>query len=569
MKLIGRIEPVMHLQGRLNAVPGGVYAPEEPDVTYVVRDKEGVVVPSELVEAESTTVKKIIRLLIAISDTNSDDELEEIEREVDALLNETDPNELGNLSGHSIVNKIRLAQTYRDEIIAAIEAKGITAKDKQPLRTVSDLIDQITRETKTVTPSAEEQIVKPSEGVYGLESVIVKAASLEELNVWATNEVQEIYPPEGYIGFSKVVVDAVPDDGGSGGDSGDDGFDDEDEWWIKAEDTTFGDDYYNVPTGNYDYSAGADAEPSYIPEIPGEGYKALFSQQKKVGKQFRYYIDGVGYDIKTKGDADVYIYATHGHQLSDDGSYQKWTTVLLYTETEFDCLTKKSTDTEWTDDGQLTSVRYGNGWYYSAHTSLTSGKPPNSTYTPDPNKTVSGIPVVDLGQFADGDAYDAAARSFATAPESEEAGGEQFLAFVSSSQILYDGAVINNMDMSPMTIYECNHGDNNTWTQVGTTDGTDYPVGAYTFVWCSHDLKDLAGQFVTQSKSDDPIAEMSEGDIGIPVERNETYTIEGETVNTIVSAAQKVTGGKTPLTPTNAALALDEYYNHPAEEGKW
>lgn len=179
----------------------------------------------------------------------------------------------------------------------------------------------------------------------------------------------------------------------------------------------------------------------------------------------------------------------------------------------------------------------------------------------------SGLPLYELGVFASNDAAQAAVD--ALAPDALKATGSMFVAVVSDTQIYFDGSNVNNADNSPMTIYECDAADANAWTQIGTTDGTDYAVRGYSLVWNSHDLKDMTGQFVTQSKSDDPIAEMSLGEEGIPVERNETYYIEGSTVNTFVGAAQRVTGGKTPLTPTDAALALDEYYAHPAEGMKW
>lgn len=57
MKLIGRIEPVMHLQGRLNAVPGGVYAPgdetETETMTYILVAEDGTEIPAVVVEEET------------------------------------------------------------------------------------------------------------------------------------------------------------------------------------------------------------------------------------------------------------------------------------------------------------------------------------------------------------------------------------------------------------------------------------------------------------------------------------------------------------------------------------
>lgn len=181
MKLIGRIEPVMHLQGRLNAIPGGVYAPgDEADIEYIVRDENGVVVPSELVEEESNARTKILQLLESLGGSLTDEEIAEIEAEVDALLNETDPAELGNLSGFSIVNKIRLAQTYRDDVVSAMEAKGVVPEENQPFRTVADLVEQFNLQEKTVVPSAVQQIINPDDGYFGLKPVIVEAANLVE-----------------------------------------------------------------------------------------------------------------------------------------------------------------------------------------------------------------------------------------------------------------------------------------------------------------------------------------------------------------------------------------------------
>lgn len=46
-----------------------------------------------------------------------------------------------------------------------------------------------------------------------------------------------------------------------------------------------------------------------------------------------------------------------------------------------------------------------------------------------------------------------------------------------------------------------------------------------------------------------------------PLERDETYTIEGNTLNELVALAQKVTGTNAPMTPEQAIEALDKYAN--------
>lgn len=384
---------------------------------------------------------------------------------------------------------------------------------------------------------------------------------LEEAHVSPTNEPQELLPGNGYCGFSKIYVDAAPE--GGGGDSGGDivigG---------AAEDTTFGDDYYNVPTGNYDYSAGADENPNYIPEIPGTGFKALFSKKLKASKHIKF-VDGYyhsadkvfnEYEIKSD-TGEFYVYKAWARNPANGSTHL---IVYMYA-TDRIAYQIKSRDGIWRDKNDLMRYSDADGWFCSI-----SGTTVFALWNELPDYEIpSGIPVFCLGDLAEGESFDALARDIATSSDVESLGADQMIAFVSDTQILYDGSVINNTDNSPMTIYECDSNGANAWTQIGTTDGTDYPVSGYTLVWNSHDLKDMTGQYVTESKSDEPLAEMSMGDVGIPVERNETYSIEGSTVNAVVSAAQKVTGGKKPQTPHEAALALDEYYNHPAEEGKW
>lgn len=221
-KLIGRIEPVLHLLGKLNTVPGGVYAPnDETVVNYIVRDENGETVPSELVKEESTATTKIIQLLEAIVDGgegggtgsgSTDADLDEIIAELDALINETDPEELENLSGFSIVNKIRLLQTYRDDILEAIEKKGIAPADVQPFRTIADLIDGIILQKKIVIPSEVQQEVKPSPGYFGLESVIVEGVELvdnlpeAEKEKFGSNEIPLQIPADVLKNYPKAVI---------------------------------------------------------------------------------------------------------------------------------------------------------------------------------------------------------------------------------------------------------------------------------------------------------------------------------------------------------------------------
>lgn len=565
MKLIGRVEPVLHLQGYLNTVPGGVYAPEdETNVTYIVRDKTGEEVPSELVEEESTAATKIIQLLVAIGGSTTDEELAEIEAEVDRLLNETDPVELGNLAGHSIVNKIRLAQIYRDEVISAIEEKGISAADEQPFRTVADLVKQIIRQAKTVTPTTEELIIVPDEGVYGLESVTVEGVQLQEINVWSTDTEQVITPNEGYMGFSKVTVDAVESSGGWGDDYGG-----------PVEDNTWGDEYTDtdVPTGNLDYSGGTDENPSYIPEIPGEGdYKVLFKNGLKSGTAFRYnYINQVKQHVTCdiESNSPIFVYNAWGtydseHIMANGQPHQTIIdSVWVYSGDEYASYNiKTSTNNKLTSKG-TTYYADAKGYFDLAHG--VSGGGSVATGEIGEGLQVEGLAKYAVGHFATYEEVYTAMR-MAGASHAVTGDTEQFIAFVSKTPIYYDGTSITNADGSPMSIYNVDAADGNEWVYTGATDGTSFPVSGYDLTWNNHDLMDMNGENITEGQSGDPIPEMSNH---IPVERNGTYSVDGSTMNGLVGAAQKVTGSTTPLSPTEATSALDDYMANPAEEMKW
>ena len=347
--------------------------------------------------------------------------------------------------------------------------------------------------------------------------------TLEEAYVTPTTEQQEIYPSA--YGFSKVIVEAVEDSGSSGGG---------DITGAPAEDTTFGDEYL-TETGNYDYSSGTDENPTYIPEIPAAEYRILFSQKLKAGKRFVYSHNGSIRTVTASGDC--YFYMVYN-------STAKQGLLGLFSSSSFSATSYGST----TVSKESVKSSYADVYYVT----LASGGINPEEY--------AGMPIY----YTSDTVIERAACQYAESPP--ETDGTSFIAFGSATQILYDGTYISNVDGSPMTIYNCNAADTNTWVAAGTTDG-NYPVSGYTLVWNSHDTLDMSGQYVTHSKSDAPIAEtVVGGDVGTPVERNETYSIEGSTMNSLVSAAQTVTGSKEPLTPTAAASALEEYQSQPAEE---
>lgn len=117
------------------------------------------------------------------------------------------------------------------------------------------ILDAVARQIMRLTDSTEK--VKPEEFEPKLEGINIQ---LQELTVTATEEVQTITPPSGVYGFSKVIVEAVEDSGGTGGggtgeggDGGDTGND-----YLDADNVSFGYEEVEVevPTGNYTYSSG-------------------------------------------------------------------------------------------------------------------------------------------------------------------------------------------------------------------------------------------------------------------------------------------------------------------------
>lgn len=419
--------------------------------------------------------------------------------------------------------------------------------------TADDIGREINRLWKTAEPMTAERMKKK------LEDLDIE---LTELTVYPTDEVQEI-TPDGYYGFSKIIVEAVEDSGGTGGGSGED---DDKPTGGAAENTTFGDEYgeEKAPTGNYDYSGGTDENPSYIPEIPGGEYQALFCKKLKAGQAFRFTYGADSYDLETTSDAMVY--AAAGWCLEDEGTSRRTITrVLVYSGSESARYRiKKTSAISWGGYESTNVTDYG---YYGValwRLNIQRESWGSDLSVPPTYVNISGIPFHDVDSHADAEGIINA--MYACATSGGDSGKDQFIAFGSATQILYDGSSINNADNSPMTIYECNASNKNTWVEVGSTDGSDYPVGGYTLVWNSHDMLDLSGESVTFAASDAPISEMKNQMVGKPVERDEVYTVAGDTLNSLVGMAQRVTGSQEPMTPDQAADALEEFYAQPTAE---
>lgn len=459
-------------------------------------------------------------------------------------------------SNHYIPNgSLSATQMYFDgyEAIPEVESYQIE-KD-----TVVGIADQVRRLCKT------EATMTPAQLESNLGDLNI---DLMETFVISGPVEQVIYPDEGYYGFSKITVGAV--DGGSGGIGGGGGGS-----GGSAEDTTFGDEFgeVEIPTGNLDYSSGTDKNPFYIPEIPGDGaYKVLFRGKSEAGTNFRVSISGPSgnrtYDIETSSPA--FACAVTGRAYYDRDPLNVYTDrhvhLFVCTTSGLSAQYKLTTESSWRDPWR---TLYGDGyrlydlvWEIDTVWDVVSNENPYS---------VTGIPCYDVGlisfdESATDTSLNEAMCSAAASILTEER--NPYMAIVSDSPILYDGSVVSNADGSPMSIYILAGDGKGGWDYRGETDGADFPTTGYAVLWNSHDLKDLTGQYVTHSKSDDPIPEMTgTGESAWqPVERNEIYSVEGSTLNGLVGAAQKITGSQTPMTPSQATTVLEEYYNQPKAE---
>lgn len=68
-----------------------------------------------------------------------------------------------------------------------------------------------TLQSKSVTPSAVQQIVTSDDGYQGLSQVVVYKAPTETIEITPTKEVQTKQPSDGKVGYSEVTVKPIPD----------------------------------------------------------------------------------------------------------------------------------------------------------------------------------------------------------------------------------------------------------------------------------------------------------------------------------------------------------------------
>lgn len=108
--------------------------------------------------------------------------------------------------------------------------------------------------------------------------------------------------------------------------------------------------------------------------------------------------------------------------------------------------------------------------------------------------------------------------------------------------------------------------ENQTWVHVRDDYANWSSLG---LEWTSHNILKYGDGTIADYASPQPVPETTTGTGQIPVDREETYTVSGDTLNGLVGAAQTVTGAEEPMTLENATNALKVYSDNKWEGGSY
>lgn len=485
-------------------------------------------------------------------------------------------------------------------------------------------VEAVALQNKTVKPGSAAQAVQADDGSTGLGIVTVEAAPLQEITAEIAAEIQHLTPDEGFYGFSGVTIKALPDaetaafcesvelpaipadvlesypyaiiteaDGG-----------DTTMYVLAAAESAF---FYIVSQSNDKYLGSAGAGTTYYTTAEGTSWTKLADQPAgdmaaEMTEDSRVvYSNHDIYQVEADDDGslsvDILYYAKsglYGVAISDAYRIQRDTMEDLG-----DQVNRLTGTAESMTPGRMTQKLEGlNIQLQELTVTATEEKqtitPPSGVYG---FSKVIVEAVEDSGSSGGG----------GTGEGGE--GGDTGENYVDSNHVAFGNeyidipaAVEDNTRPYKVIIRNINNGVTtlcastkhyyhqayNSWGNIVYQVSTDGLEKAYTLdgsawgtegerylairddtfeiIFTSHDITEGANGTEIWMNGMEPVSDDVSVRIPTALERDETYTIEGEKLNDLIGAVQGLTGSDEPMTPDEAIEALGDYGTRPAAE---